>query len=182
MPQSETQPQAGTSCTENRVVTTGRACLEAARGTVEGAWALFSHTPGHPRAARPQVPRTRLPGACPWQGAGFSPGQPSLTSAFNCEDCSRFRNPRALHLRPTAPLSMPSRPAPATCPPEAYLSSWRICSNSALRRSLQGPQGLLGPLGSLVHSPPPGRRRSDVDNVCSSFMPSLVPGIMCLLC
>lgn len=29
------QPQAGTSCTENRAVTTGRACLQPARGTVE---------------------------------------------------------------------------------------------------------------------------------------------------
>lgn len=179
------KPRARTSCTENRVVTTGRACLRLLEGQQEAASAL-----------RPPAPR-ELPGPrCPEDSSRERAlGWPPLRLVSNHkEGClpTALRNLPVLHLRltdtpappPTAPITCPSDPSFQVLPCE----SSRIYSNSAFLRGPPGPRPQSTAWAPQHHcsQPPPLAPTSitcwKVGNEWFSFMPSSIPGVTCLLC
>lgn len=101
------EPQAGTSCTENRAVPTGRAGSEPAAGTAGGALALSSSAPGHPGADRTPMPQKTATESMSWPGCWMKPrpaaptldllsqGGCWLTAVRNLP--LPHRRPRALH-------------------------------------------------------------------------------------
>lgn len=153
------KPRARTSCTENRVVTTGRACLSLLEGQQEAASAL------RPPAPR-ELPGPRRPGDRSRERALGWPPLPLVSN--HKEGCltTALRNLPVLHLGLTdSPPPRPSLlplPAPQTrpsksCPVNLPESTQTLLFSGALRDPV--PRALLGPLSITAHShllwPPP---------------------------
>ena len=156
------KPRARTSCTEDRVVTTGRACLSLLEGQPEAASAL-----------RPPAPQ-ELPGPrCPEDSSlEHALGWPPLPLVSNHkEGClpTALRNQPVLHLGltdpprnpppqlPLLPLPAPQTRPPKSCPVSLPESTQTLLFSGALRDPV--PRALPGPLTITAHSrllwPPP---------------------------